>query len=58
MFLGFQEEISGMKWVTALVEGGGGGGVGGGDALSLGLKGSEKTNIFSTQHQNLILIEK
>lgn len=53
MFLGFQEEISGMKWVTALVEGGGGG-----DALSLGLKGSEKTNIFSTQHQNLILIEK
>lgn len=56
MFLGFQEEISGMKWVTALVEGGGGGG--GGDALSLGLKGSEKTNIFSTQHQNLILIEK
>ena len=55
MFLGFQEEISGMKWVTALVEGGGGGV---GDALSLGLKGSEKTNIFSNQHQNLILIEK
>ena len=30
MFLGFQEEISGMKWVKALVEGGGGKGGGGG----------------------------